>query len=141
MRASVRRSGQLQVVHKLLYVFPLLLFNAIHVLQSARADGDRMRRPPGHLITGAGRDEAMRKGGGEEARSVRCMCDVCAAHGDRAAVGVDVDAKGSGLREDETYFPLNARVECRAFVSGKILVGLRWHAEKAAVFLCFPMSL
>ena len=34
--------------------------------------------------------------------------DVCAAHGDRAAVGVDVDAQGSGLREDETYFPLNA---------------------------------
>ena len=41
------------------------------------------------LITGAVREEVMRKGGGEEARSVRCMCDVCAA---RAAVGVDVDA-------------------------------------------------
>ena len=27
------------------------------VLQSARADGDGMRRPPGHLITGAGREE------------------------------------------------------------------------------------
>ena len=50
------------------------------VLQRARADGDGMRRPPGHLITGAGREEVMRKGGGEEARSVRCMCDVCAAH-------------------------------------------------------------
>ena len=111
------------------------------VLQSARADGDGMRRPPGHLITGAGREEVMRKGGGEEARSVRCMCDVCAAHGDRAAVGVDVDAQGSGLREDESHFPLNARVECRAFVSERILVGLRWHAEKAAVFLGFPMSL
>ena len=83
----------------------------------------------------------MRKGGGEEVRSVRCMCDVCAAHGDRAAVGVDVDAQGSGLREDESHFPLNARVECRAFVSERILVGLRWHAEKAAVFLGFPMSL
>ena len=47
------------------------------------------------------------------------MCDVCAAHGDRAAVGVDVDAQGSGLREDESHFPLNARVECRAFVSEK----------------------
>ena len=68
----------------------------------------------------------MRKGGGEEVRSVRCMCDVCAAHGDRAAVGVDVDAQGSGLREDESHFPLNARVECRAFVSERILVGLRW---------------
>jgi len=31
---------------------------------------------------------------------------VCAAHGDRAAVGVDVDAQGSGLREDESHFPL-----------------------------------
>ena len=47
------------------------------VLQSARADGDGMRRPPGHLITGAGREEVLRKGGGEETRSVRCMCDVC----------------------------------------------------------------
>ena len=45
-------------------------------------------------------------------RSVRTVCDVCAVHGDRAAVGVDVDAQGSRYREDETYFPLNARVEC-----------------------------
>ena len=74
---------------------------------------------------------------------MRCMCDVCAAHGDRAAVSVDVDAQGSGLREDESHFPLNASVECHAFVSERILVGLRWHAEKAAVtvFLGFPMSL
>ena len=36
-----------------------------------------MRRPPGHLITGAGREEVLIKGGGEETRSVRCMCDVC----------------------------------------------------------------
>jgi hypothetical protein len=36
-----------------------------------------MRRPPGHLMTGAGREEVLRKGGGEETRSVRCMCDVC----------------------------------------------------------------
>ena len=96
------------------------------VLQSARADGDEMRSPPEHLITRAGREEVMRKGGGEEVRSVRCMCDVCAAHGDRAAVGVDVDAQGSSLREDESHFPLNARVECCAFVSERILVGLRW---------------
>ena len=66
---------------------------------------------------------------------------MCAAHGHRAAVGVDVGAQVSGLREDETHFPLNARVECRAFVSERILVGLRWHAEKAAVFPSFPMSL
>ena len=51
------------------------------------------------------------------------------------------DAQGSILREDETHFPLNARVECRAFVSKRILVGLRWHAEEAAVFLGLPMSL
>ena len=36
------------------------------LLQSARADGDGMRRP-GHLITGAGREEVLRKGEGEEA--------------------------------------------------------------------------
>ena len=93
----------------------------------ARADGDGMRRPPGHIITRAGREECkevMRKGGGEEVRSVRCMCDVCAAHGDRAAVGVDVDAQGSGLREDESHFPLNARVECCAFVSERIWFAL-----------------
>ena len=83
----------------------------------------------------------MRKGGGEEARSVRCICDVCAAHGDRAAVGVDVDAQGSGFREDETHFPFNARVECRAFISERIMVCLLWHAKEAAVFLGFPMSL
>ena len=34
------------------------------VLQSARADGDGMRRPLGHLITGARREEVLRKGGG-----------------------------------------------------------------------------
>ena len=70
------------------------------VLCSARASGDWMIRPPGHLSTGAGREEVMRKGQGEEARSVRCMCDVCAAHSNRAAVGVGVDAQGSGFRED-----------------------------------------
>ena len=101
-----------------------------------------MRRPPGHLITRAGRvpegggDAKGRRRGGEK----RAMY-VCAAHGDRAAVSVDVDAQGSSLREDESHFPLNARVECRAFVSERILVGLRWHAEKAAVFLGFPMSM
>jgi hypothetical protein len=47
------------------------------VLQSARADGDGMRRPPGHLITGVGMEEVLRKGGGEKTRSMRCMCDVC----------------------------------------------------------------
>ena len=70
------------------------------VLQSARADGDEVRRPHGHLLTRAGREEvmrpAMRKGGGEEVRSVRCMCDVCAAHGYRAAVGVDAETVDKG---------------------------------------------
>jgi hypothetical protein len=69
------------------------------------------------------------------------LCDVYAARGDRAAVGVDVDAQGSGLPEDETHFPLDARVGCRALVSERILVGLRWHAEKEEEFLGFPMSL
>ena len=60
-----------------------------------------------------------------------------------AAVGVDVDAKGSGLCEDETHFSIDARVESRACVSKTfgILVGLRWRAEEAAIFLGFPMSL
>ena len=71
---------------------------------------------------------------------MRCMCVVFAAHGDRAAVGVEVDAHDSGFREDETHLPLNARVECRAFVSERILVGLRWHADEVVVFLDFPMS-
>jgi hypothetical protein len=42
------------------------------VLQKTRADGDGIRRPSGHLITGAGREKVMRKGGGEEVRSMRC---------------------------------------------------------------------
>ena len=37
---------------------------------------------------------------------MRAVCDVCAAHSDRAAVGVDVDAQGSSLREDESHFTL-----------------------------------
>ena len=49
------------------------------VLQDARANGDWMTKPPGHSITGAGKEEAMRKGGGEEARSVRYTCDVFTA--------------------------------------------------------------
>ena len=58
----------------------------------------------------------MKTGGGQEARSMRAVCDVCAAHSNRAAVGVDVDTQRSSLREDVTYSPLNARVECVAFV-------------------------
>ena len=51
--------------------------------------------------------------------------------------------RNTGFYSAATY--CNARVECRAcnsaFVSERILVGLRWYAEKAAVFLGFPMSL
>ena len=50
----------------------------------------------------------MRKGGGGETRNMRGMCDVRAAHGDRAAIRVDVDAQGSSLGEDETHFSLSA---------------------------------
>ena len=32
---------------------------------------------PGHLITGSGREELMRKRGGEEERSVRGTCVMC----------------------------------------------------------------
>ena len=76
------------------------------VLQSARADGDGMRRPSGHLITGAGREEMLRKGGGDEARSVRCMCDMCAAHGDRAAVGVILMCRAAVFAKIRPTFPL-----------------------------------
>ena len=57
----------------------------------SRCMASQMWWPPVHSSTGTGREEVMRKGGGEEARSVRAVCDVCAAHGDRAAVGVEVD--------------------------------------------------
>ena len=45
---------------------------------------------PGALGTGLeevqerGRRIILRKGGGEEVRDVGAVCDVCAAHGDRA---------------------------------------------------------
>ena len=71
-----------------------------------------------------GGDAKERRRGGEKRAMYVCVCDVCAAHGDRAAVGVDVDAQGSGLREDESHFPLNARVECCAFVSERIWFAL-----------------
>ena len=52
----------------------------------------------------------MRKGGGEEARSVKAvaMCVRRRCDGDRAAVGVDVHSQGSSVCEDETHFPLAA---------------------------------
>ena len=68
---------------------------------------------------------------------MRGMCDVYAAHGDRAA---DVDAHGNSLHEDETRFPFDARVECCSLV-GK---NPSWFAQarrKAVVFLGFQMSL
>ena len=49
--------------------------------------------------TETGREEVIRKEGGEEARSMRDICDVCVAHDDRAAVGVDFDSLGSSLRK------------------------------------------
>ena len=70
-------------------------------------------KAPWALNYGSGREEVMKRG--EERRREECeACVMCAAHGDRAAAGVDVDAQGSGLREDGTHFPLNTRAECRA---------------------------
>jgi hypothetical protein len=67
---------------------------------------------------------------------VRAVCDVCAARADRAFVGVDVDAQGSSLREDETHVPLKARLEYRTFVlSKRILFRLRWDFEESVAFL------
>ena len=43
---------------------------------------------------------------------------------------------------DKTYIALNARVECRAIVSERIMFGLCWQSEQAVVvFLGFTMSL
>ena len=53
-----------------------------------------------HLCTGAGREEVTKKGGGEEEGSVAAVCDECAAHGDRAAVGVDVDTQRNWTGEN-----------------------------------------
>ena len=55
-------------------------------------------------------------------------------YGDRTIVFY---SQGSGLHGDATHFPLNARVECRSVISERLLVGLRWHAEEAVVFLGF----
>ena len=48
------------------------------------------------------REDIMRKGRGEEERSVRTMCDVCADYDESAAVGIDVDTQGCSLVGDET---------------------------------------
>ena len=42
----------------------------------------------------------MGEGGGEEARSVRVVCNVCAAQGDRVSVGVDDNTQGSSFHEE-----------------------------------------
>ena len=41
----------------------------------------------------------MGKGGGEKARNLQAVCDVSAAHGNRAAVGVEVDTVGPGSHQ------------------------------------------
>ena len=66
---------------------------------------------------------------------------MCAAYGDRAAVGIHVDTHGSSLGEDEMHFALNATLGCREFIATRILVCLRWHDEEAVVLLGFLMSL
>ena len=67
------------------------------------------------------------KGGGEEATgSVRAVCDVCAAHDDRAAVGVGVDAQESSLLQ-RYPFPLDAQVRGLGF---RISDGLYWKPTK-----------
>ena len=66
---------------------------------------------------------------------MRAVCDVCAAHGDKAAVGVDVNTQCSSLREGKTHFHLNAGVECRASVSERILVSLSLKEKKRRLCL------
>ena len=43
----------------------------------------------------------MRKGEGEEARGVRAVCDVCAAHGHRAFLGFPMRLKEKKTQEFE----------------------------------------
>ena len=64
------------------------------VLQSSRANGDWMSRALHYGSGEGGGDEKGRRRGGEKRA-------VCAAHGDRAAVGVDIDAQGSSFCEDD----------------------------------------
>ena len=45
---------------------------------------------------------------------------------------------GQQPSRNEIHCTLNARVECRALISERILVGLRWYSEKAVVRLGFP---
>ena len=81
----------------------------------------------------------LRKGGGEEARSVRVVCDVCAAHSDRAAVGVDVDTQGSSLHEDETDFSLSCQSKtCRVCI-GQNPVWFAQAVRGGGSIPCFPM--
>ena len=47
------------------------------------------------------------RNGGEEARIVRGMCDVCVAHGDRATVSVDVDAADGSPGNEKTVLTKN----------------------------------
>ena len=73
------------------------------------------------------------------------MHHVCAAHGDRPAVGVDIDAQGSSLGQDKTIFPLNARVS-RVSRMPRVNIGKNpgWFAlalGQALVFLGFLMIL
>jgi hypothetical protein len=44
--------------------------------------------------------------------------------GDRAAVGVDVDAQGSGVRKDAIHFPLYARLELSGLAAKDLWVHL-----------------
>ena len=96
------------------------------VLQSARADGDWMRRPPGHLITGAGREEVLRKGGGEETRSVRCMCDVC---------GEDPVAASKQFRRSRGE--KSTRLGLVALTVGPVYIRMRARSEQARALFNF----
>ena len=53
---------------------------------------------------------------------------MCSSHGNRAAVGVDVDTRGSGLCEDEAHFPsCQSRMPrvCKEKNTGQLELALR----------------
>ena len=73
---------------------------------------------------------------------MRAVCGAFAAHGDRTAVGVDADAQGSSLREDEAHPPLDDSGRMpHVCIEKNPGWFVRWHSEDAVVLLGSRMSL
>ena len=77
---------------------------------------------------------------GEEAGSLRAVCEVCAPWRQVLAL-IRRAAACAKMKPSLFLMPDAAGVECCIFARRRILVGLRWRSEGAVVFLGFPMSL